>query len=268
MKTKILTIDGKSKGEISLPKEFSAPVREDVVAKVVEAKKHWQAYGPNPLAGMQYSASGKLIHRRHVWKSQYGRGMSRIPRKKMMRRGGQFRWEGATSPNTRGGRKAHPPKAKLMSNDLKVNKKELKLAFASALSATTDAKYIKKKYSSLKDVKIENIPFVIESKFVELKTKDRLATLRSILDGMLNVAVKKKSIRAGKGKLRGRKHKSNAGILVVIGNKENVKARLFDVKRVNELSVMDLANGGVGRLVIYTENSIKDLENKFQEKKE
>jgi len=259
MKTKILTIDGKSKGEINLPKSFSALIRKDVVQKILEIKKTKQPYGNMPGAGNQYSASGNLVHRRHVWKSQYGRGMSRVPRKTMTRKGSQFRWEGATSPNTRGGRRAHPPKPVSMINTKKINKKELKIAFESALSATADKKTIEKKYERIKKIDRE-IPFVVESKFTELKTKEMLKSLKKILgEKLFEIALKKKTIRAGKGKLRGRKYKSNAGVLLVIGEKENLKTGAFDVSDVKNLGVEDLAKGGVGRLTIYTEDAIKFL---------
>ena len=37
------------------------------------------------------------------------------------------------------------------------------------------------------------------------------------------------------------------------------KTGSFEIKRANSVGVMDLAKGGVGRIVIYTENAIKDL---------
>ena len=52
-------------------------------------------------------------------------------------------------------------------------------------------------------------------------------------------------------------------MILVLGDKEKLKTGLFEVKRANELSVMDLANGGLGRATIYTENAVKELENKF-----
>ena len=253
MKTTTYNINGSKGKEIELPKEFSAKVREDIVAKVVEAKKMIQPYGPDPMAGKKASASGKLIHRRHVWKSQYGRGMSRVPRKRMMKRGSQFQWVGAFSPNTVGGRRAHPPKPKI--NDLKINKKELKIAFVSALAATADKKYVVDKYARLKEAEV---PFVVELKKT-IKTKELVEGLKKILGATYEVAVKKKSVRAGKGKMRGRKYKSNAGMLMVIGNKEKLKTNLFEVVQAKELGVVDLARGGLGRLVVYSEEAVKDL---------
>jgi|TARA_Y100000310_G_scaffold251425_1_gene257934 large subunit ribosomal protein L4e len=265
MKTKIFQIDGKQGKEIDTPKYFSHKIREDIVNKVLEAKKSKQPYGSNPVAGLQASASGKLIHRRHVWKSQYGRGMSRIPRKKMSRRGSQFNWVGATSPNTRGGRRAHPPKAISMKNTLSINKKEYDLALLSALSATADKDYITKKYDSLDGVKRDG-PLIVDSKLSSLKAKELKSSLKEILGDLFDVAVQKKAIRAGKGKLRGRKYKKNAGLLLVVGNDEKLKSSSFEAVRVGELGVTDLARGGLGRLTVYTEKAIEELNKRFSVK--
>ena len=257
MKTKILTVDGKEKGIIELPKCFSHLIREDIVTRVLEIKKQKQPYGASPVGGKQASASGKIVHRRHVWKSGYGRGQSRIPRKSLSRKGTQFNWVGAEVPNTRGGRRAHPPKPVSMINVKKINKKEMRVALMSAISATANAKKISDKYERIKQVK--EVPFVVESKIVGLKTKELISGMKKILGDLFEVALKKKKIRAGKGKLRGRKYKTNAGLLIVVGKDEKLKANAFDVANVKNLSVNDLAKGGVGRLTVYTENAIKDL---------
>ncbi|MBT4376362.1 50S ribosomal protein L4 [archaeon] len=259
----LLSVDGKKKSTINLPKCFSEIVRESLIQKIIEAKKVTQPYGPSPVAGNQYSASGVLKHHRKVWKSQYGRGMSRIPRKTMSRKGSQFNWVGATVPNTRGGRRAHPPKSMSMINNARVNKRELRLAIISAISASANAKYLIKRYDTLKGQKIENVPFVVESKLVSLKTKDLIKSLQNILGNLFYLAEKKKSIRNGIGKLRGRKYKKNLGLLIVLGNDEKLKSSLFDVQTVGKLGINDLANGGAGRLVVYTEKAIKDLQTKF-----
>ena len=142
MKTKILDINGKEKGTIEMPKCFSQEIRRDIISKVLETKKNKQPYGPSPVAGKQHSASGKIVHRRHVWKSGYGRGRSRVPRKVMSRRGSQFNWVGAEVSAMRGGRRAHPPKVLSMFNIKKINKKELKIAFISSISATANEKEV------------------------------------------------------------------------------------------------------------------------------
>jgi len=259
----ILDISGKEKERIDLPKIFSSNIRKDIVYKVLETKKNKQPYSPSPVGGKQASASGKMRHRRHVWQTHYGKGMSRIPRKVMSRRGTQFNWVGAEIPSTVGGRRAHPPKVISMINTRKINKKELKIAFSSAISATASERLVMKKYESINSEKLKNLPLIVESKISNLKTKEILNSLRSILgDKIFNVAIKKRKVRAGIGKMRGRKYKKNAGLLLVIGENENLKNSLVDVVSVKNLNVTNLANGGLGRLVIYTENAVKYLENK------
>jgi len=265
MKAKILDINGKEKSKIDLPKCFSAEIRSDIISKVLEAKKIKQPYSPSPIAGNQHSASGKLIHKRKVWKSQYGRGMSRIPRKSMSRKGSQFNWVGATVPNTRGGRRAHPPKIFSMLSKLRINKKENQIALFSALSATANAKEVSQKYARLQGKKIESLPLIIESKFAKLKAKELILSVKKILGkDLFEVALKTKSIRSGKGKLRGRKYKSSAGLLILVGKEEKIRTTAFDVLNVAKLNVVDLAKGGQGRLVLYTENAIKYLGGKFK----
>ena len=260
MKANLLDINGNKVKTIDLPKCFSLKIRQDIVAKILEIKKHKQPYSPSPVAGKQHSASGKMRHRRHVWQTHYGKGMSRIPRKVMSRRGSQFNWVGAEIPGTVGGKRAHPPKILSMINTKKVNKKELKIAFVSAISATANEKEIIKKYKKLKDKKIENLPLIVESKLIGLKAKELISSLKKILGKTLfEVALKKKSIRRGKGKLRGRKYKNNAGLLIVVGQKEKLKTNAFYVVDVKGLGVNDLAKGGLGRLTIYTEGAIRYL---------
>ena len=267
MKTKTYDIKGAETGSVELPKEFSAKVREDIVAKVLEAKKKQQPYSPSPVAGKQHSAKGKLVHRRHVWRSGYGRGASRVPRKIFSQKGSRFNWEAAEVPFAKGGMRAHPPKIEHFLKDLKINKKELKVAFISAISATASEKYVSAKYASVEKVP-KSIPFIV-SLPEKAKTKELLIGLKKILgEELYNIAIKKKTVRAGKVTMRGRKYKSNAGMLLVVGEGEKIKTGMFEVVSVKDLSVVNLAKGGLGRLTVYTEKSVRDLENKFKEKKE
>ncbi len=264
-KMKIYNIEGKATKEIASPEFFDAEVRIDIILKVLEAKKSWQPYGPNLMAGNNYSASGVLKHHRKVWKSQYGRGISRVPRKTMTRKGSQFNFVGATVPNCRGGRRAHPPKAVSMVNTRSVNKKEMRVALISSLSATANGSFLSRRYETLKDVKIENTPYITDSGIAKLKTKELLKCVKNILgDSLFALAVKKKTQRAGKGKSRGRKYKSTAGLLLVVGEDEKIKTTAFDVVHAKKLSVLDLAVGGPGRITIYTEKAIQELEEKLQ----
>lgn len=268
MKTKTYDVKGTEKGSIDLPKEFSSKIREDIVAKVLEAKKKQQPYSPSPVAGKQHSAKGKFVHRRHVWRSGYGRGQSRVPRMITSQKGSRIQSEAAEVPFARGGMRAHPPKIEHFLKELKINKKELKVAFMSALSATASEKYVTEKYASIEKLN-KKVPFILTlGNSEKLKIKELLSGLKNMLgEELYNIAIKKKSVRAGKGKMRGRKYKSNAGMLLVVGNDEKVKTGLFDIINVGDLSVIDLAKGGLGRLTVYTEKAVKDLEDKFKERK-
>jgi large subunit ribosomal protein L4e len=257
MKTQLLDTHGKKQKEIDLPKVFSKKIRGDILKKVYEAEKMWQPYAHAPNAGKQHSASGTISHKRHDWKGHYGRGTSRIPRKTMWRRGTQFYWIGAEISSTRGGRRAHGPKGNIPIK--KINKKEYELALASAIASTANEKLISERYARVKEVK-ENLPFVFDSKISDAKTKELIKGVEHALGDLKIVAKREKAIRAGKGKSRNRKYKSSAGLLIVTGNDEEIKTKIFDQVKVKELTVSDLYPAG--RVVIYTENAIKNLGDK------
>jgi len=61
MKSNVLSIEGKKLKEIELPNCFSQEIREDIIAKVLEAKKIKQPYAPLLVAGQQYSAHSTSI---------------------------------------------------------------------------------------------------------------------------------------------------------------------------------------------------------------
>jgi len=264
MKANILDISGKKVKEIELPKYFSQKIRRDLIAKFIEIEKTKQPYAPSPVAGKQHSASGIINRRRHVWKSSYGRGISRVPRKIISHRGTQFNWIGAEVSGTVGGRRAHPPKVLGMINTKEINKKERTIVFISALSATANKNILAKKYQTINEKKIKELPFIVEDKITKLKTKQVFESLKKILGEFFDIALQKKKIRAGKGKLRGRKYKKNAGLLMVIGKKENLKIKGLDVVNSDKLSVFDLVKGEPGRLTIYTEEAIKELNERLR----
>jgi len=252
MKVTILDSQGKKKKEIETS-VFDGKIREDIVQKVAEVEKVRQPYSNFPLAGKQYSAAGKIRHGRRRWKTAAGRGISRVPRKIFWRRGTQFYWEGATISGTRGGRRAHPPRVIGMINTRKINKKEAKLAFLSALALTASIEHLKRKYSTLKDKDWGiKMPIVVEEEAAKLNTKEFLGLIEKILGEASEVAIQKSKVRHGKGKMRGRKYRKSAGALFVIGKQEAMKIKGIEVKKANEIRVADLVSNGA-RLTIYTE---------------
>ncbi|MDO8459828.1 MAG: 50S ribosomal protein L4 [Nanoarchaeota archaeon] len=254
MKTSLVDSQGKKKGDIELPSLFSTPIREDLVAKYFEISRYQHPYGPNPEAGKRHSASGTISHQRHDWKGHYGKGISRVPRKTMYRHGTQFFWIAAEVSGTRGGRRAHPPKPLLTNR--KMNKKESRLAMNIALAATANKAYVQSRYSSLE--KIDSAPLVLES--LPTKTKEIIATMKNIFGNNFNIAIKRKTIRAGKGKSRGRRYKSNAGVLLVVSSTEKPRFKGLDMKTVQQLSVTDFYP--LGRLTVYTKKALEELEAK------
>jgi len=261
MKTKLFDKAGKEKGSIDLPGNFSSGIRKDILLKVFEAQKgvYAQAYGAMEGAGAQYSASGILKKKRHDWKATYGKGISRIPRKILSRHGESFNWIGATVSNTRGGRRPHAPRSE-KNPFKKINKKELLLAFNSALAGTIDAESLERKYG-----KGTKSGFVFDEKILALKTKDFLAIMKKLFGDGFSDVLKRKRVRAGIGKMRGRKYKSNAGLLFVIGSEEKMKRKGIEVVKVCNLTIKDLSpNGEPGRLTCYTEKAIKEIKERFK----
>jgi large subunit ribosomal protein L4e len=261
MKAKILDKTGKEKGQMELPENFSSFVRGDLVLKVFESQKRKVPFGNFEEAGKRHSASGIIRRKRHSWKVSYGKGISRTPRKIMSRDGVSFNWVGAEVANTRGGRRAHPPKS--WENQFrKVNKKELNIALNSALAGTINKNLIEKKYNQ----KIENnLPVVFSSDILAIKTKDFLETLKKVFGNSFEKVLQVKRVRAGNGKARGRKYKRSAGLLFVLGEKEEMKRKGIDVVKANELTIKDLAPNGVpGRFAAFTETAIKEIGEKFR----
>jgi len=216
MKATLYSKSGEKKGTVELPAFFSREVREDLVRKLVNAQRinEKMVHSTAPEAGKRHSASGTISHQRHKWKGHYGKGISRVPRKTMWRRGTQFYWVGAEVTGTRGGRRPHPPK--ILRRIRKINEKEMKVAMEICLAATAHENFIKQRYSGVS--KVENVPAVVEA--VPEKTKELRAMISKIFDGMEQVFEKRKAVRAGAGKLRGRKYKENAGVLIITGKDE------------------------------------------------
>ncbi len=266
MKAKIIDTTGKTLSEIDLPKQFSEEIRPDLIQRsflAIQANKR-QPYGAFERAGKDYSA--KLSRRRRQYKTAYGRGISRVPRKTLTRRGRQFFWIGAVAPGTVGGRRAHPPKAEKIWKQ-KINKKENKKAIRSAIAATTDKEYIKKRgHKFTEQLIIKDIESINKTK--ELKEIMLKLGLKEEFERI------KKRIRPGKGKARGRKYRISKGPLIVISEKSPITKAAknllgFDIMTVESLNIELLAPGGVpGRFTIWSDKAIERLkkENLFYKK--
>ena len=104
-----------------------------------------------------------------------------------------------------------------------------------------------------------------QESFTELRTKDFLELLKRILGENYQVALKQKGKRAGRGKSRGRKHKTSAGLLFVTGKDEKFKNSRVEARKVTDLEIGDLFP--LGRLTVYTEKAIQDLTKLMEKEK-
>ena len=258
MKATLYDSQGNKKSDITLPKVFDSKVREDLSAKYFEIKRNMSMFLNSTFdkAGKRHSASGTISHRRHEWQGHYGKGMARLPRKTMWRRGSQFHWIGAEVSQTKGGRVAHPPLGR--KTPKRLNKKEETMAFASALAATMDSKKILLRYPSLAAKGKEVSSAVIES--LPTKAKDLQKTLKLIFKNAEEKILKERSVRPGKGKLRNRKYKSTTPVLIVKSKDENLKFTRIDIINAKEIKIQDIYP--LGRIVLYTEKALKEMEAK------
>ena len=262
MKLSIFDQGKNKKGEKELPSQFNESFRPDLIKRAVHALQSAarQRYGASPVAGMRHSS--KLSKRRRKYRGCYGFGISRVDRKIHSRRGTRMHWVGTRSPHTRGGKRAHAPKAE---KDLEkqINRKENRKAIRSAMAATLNKELVTERGHR---IPIE-YPFILDSTFETLnKTKEveKILLDFGFKDELQRSLIKK--IRAGMGKLRGRKYRRKKGILIVVSGEcpllkaaKNIPGT--DIVMVNALNAKLLAPGCMpGRVTLWTENAIAKIE--------
>ena len=246
MKAQIKSLDGGVTKSIDLPEIFSEEYRPDLIKKAVMALQSTrrQAHGTHPYAGIRSSAVG--------WGS--GRGSSHVPRIKNGSRA-------AKVPQAKGGREAHPPKVeKVLIKE--INLKEKQKAFRSAVAASVNPELVKGRGHLFDGA----VPVVFEDKFESIgKTTEVITALTAA--GLFNDverAKDSKKVRAGRGKMRGRRFKQRKSLLIVTVEKPLLAARNLsgvDAVTVDQLNVEHLAPGMLaGRLTIWTESALTRLE--------
>lgn len=246
MKAQVKLLDGGVSKSIDLPEIFSEDYRPDLIRKAVMALQSTrrQPHGTDPIAGIRSSAVG--------WGS--GRGSSHVPRIKNGSRA-------AKVPQAKGGREAHPPKvAKVLVKE--INQKEKQKAFRSAVAASINAELVKGRGHLFEG----EIPVILEDKFETIgKTAEIVTALTTA--GVYNDVVRAKDsrkVRAGRGKLRGRRFKQRKSLLIVTAEKPLIAARNLsgvEAVTVDQLNVEHLAPGmQAGRLTVWTESALNRLE--------
>lgn len=263
MKANVLDLNGKVVEKIELPKVFEEPIREDLVIRAVLASQNnkRQPYSPNYMAGKRTSAH--YHGRRRIYQSMMNREMARLPR--IHPSGRTVPWlamDARFVPQAVKGRRAHPPKTEKIW-DQKINKKERRKAIKSAIAATAVREIVLKRH---RVGELKEFPVIVENKLQELKkTKDVIDFLKKIgLEKELE-RISKRTIRAGKGKSRGRKYKSKVGPLFVVTNDKTLNKAVknitgCDTCQVQNLSAEYLAPGAsLGRLTIFTKDAVEKL---------
>ncbi|KAI8071744.1 ribosomal protein L4 domain-containing protein [Gongronella butleri] len=244
-----------SDATVALPAVLTAPIRPDIVQFVHTnmAKNKRQAYAVSTKAGEQTSAES--------WGT--GRAVARIPR---VNGSGTHRAGQAAFGNMcRGGRMFAPNKVwRKWHRITNVNQK--RYATVSALAASALPSLVMARGHRIEQ--IEEVPLVVSNEVEKItKTKQAVALLKS-LEAYADVAKVSNSrkLRAGKGKLRNRRHRQRRGPLVIY-NEDNGVSRAFrnlpgvEVVNVRRLNLLQLAPGGhVGRFIIWTQGAFEQLD--------
>jgi large subunit ribosomal protein L4e len=247
--TNVYAVNGGVAGTVEVPAAFETPYRPDIIKKAVlaAAANGRQPYGPGARSGMRHAVSfrGK------------GTGSARNQRIHGLGKAGE-------SPNNVSGRRAHPPVPERIWAQ-KVNKKEAKIARASALAATGCADCVKARGHQFDDS--VSFPIVVEDSFNDIKETSKVIELfEKIGIGYdLDRAKDGRKIRAGRGTMRNRKYRTPVSVLIVVADDER-NAPIFKsaanipgvtVEEVKTINTAILAPGGdAGRLTVYTKAAI------------
>lgn len=248
-KINVYDVKGEVAGEAELPDAFAADYRPDLIrrATTAMAANARQPYAPKSTAGMRHSVE--------TWGK--GRGVSRVQR--LMGSS-----TAAQSPNNVGGRRAHPPRVE-KDFSKKINRKELVQAKLSALHATSVPEIVRGRGHRFEEEL--TLPVVVKDELESIKTtKDAVDALSSI--GVYDDVERAKNgrrIRAGRGKMRGRKRRAPRGLLVVLssecdGGRSMRNIAGVEVVTPKALNVAMLAPGGdPGRLMMISESALSEI---------
>ena len=263
-KVNLYSLDGKVKKQIDLPAVFSTRFRPDVIRRAVTSARanRRQPYGPSPNAGMRHAVS--------TWGK--GRGAARVQRLTQGR-------TGAESPPNVGGRRAHPPRPERDWSE-KINKKERLLALRSALAAIGRTDMVRARGHKFADDM--TVPLVLTDDFEDLfdkiakdyeKTGERPAYTKETIKVLNALGLEEEMkrardgvhVRAGRGKMRGRRLKKPKSILFVVSDIKKIRRCVgnipgIDIVTPERLNVELLAPGGdPGRLTVFTEKALETL---------
>jgi len=251
----VYSATGEVQGNVRLPDVYRVPVRKDLIHRVFmsEFTAAIQPKGRDPMAGMRTTAVSLGIHH----------GLARVPRVKGSTRA-------RLAPFVRGGRLAHPPR---VDENIKeeVNKLERLMGTMSALAATAYVDLVRTRGHVFE---ASAVPIVVDSAVLQSVKRTREA--RELLKKLgvysdVERAAEGTKVRAGKGKMRGRRYVEPKSVLFVLEDHASPFAIAVkglpgvDVVEPQLVSVLELAPGGVpGRLTVVTTKSLDLLASRFR----
>jgi large subunit ribosomal protein L4e len=248
---KILDLDGKETENFDLPQIFTVPVREDVIGRAYVAldSHRRQPQGRDPLAGERTTAETS--------NPPTGRGISRIPRVKGERYSKSGMAGGVASIVH--GRLPFPPRSEKVIRK-EINRKERRLALASAIAATADKELV----ADHGHLFSADLPIVVSDDI------EKVAKVRDLKKFLAAIGADKELGRTSRRKKKlnskiARTRRTGSGPLFVVSDSSTLKPALkslpgVSVVRSSDLSVLDLAPGSSpGRLTIWTKSSLGAL---------
>ncbi len=250
----VFDIAGNIIRELELPGIFYYAVRKDVINRAFLSAftAALQPKGRDPLAGKRTTA--------RFWGVGYG--LARVPRLP----DGTARFV----VSTRKGHIAFPPRPDRRIHE-EVNKKERVIAIISALAATSRVDLVRARGHVFS---CEKLPVVIDGSvestvFRAKEAKEYLERIGVWSD--IERSYERIRIKAGKGKMRGRRYVEPNSVLFILSSYSIPLAKAVrnfpgvDIATPGNLSVLHLAPGGVpGRLTVISLPALEELAKKYE----
>ncbi|MGC8982608.1 MAG: 50S ribosomal protein L4 [Desulfurococcaceae archaeon] len=247
-------VDGSVVEEIELPALFYYPIRKDLISRAFLSAftAMLQPKGRDPMAGKRTTARSWGV----------GYGLARVPRLP----NGTVRFV----PSARKGRLAFPPTPDRRIHE-EVNKNERIAAIVSALAATSRVDLVRERGHVFS---VDKLPVIVVDE-VET-TYARTSELREFLNKIgvwpdIERSHDRVRIRAGKGKMRGRRYVEPRSVLFVLSSYSVPLAKAarnlpgVDVATPDNLSILHLAPGGVpGRLTVFSRSALDRVAKKYE----
>jgi large subunit ribosomal protein L4e len=250
----VFNVNGDIIGEVELPSIFYYTIRRDLInrAYLSAFTAMLQPKGRDPLAGKRTTAK--------YWGVGYG--LARVPRLP----NGTARFVAST----RKGHIAFPPRPDRNIHE-EVNEKERVMALLSALAATSRIELVRKRGHNFT---CEKLPVIVTGDVENIISKAREAKVLLEKIGVwsdIERSYEKIRIRAGKGKMRGRRYVEPNSVLFILSKYSVPFAKAVrnfpgvNIATPRNLSVLHLAPGGVpGRLTVISIPALKELEEKYK----